>query len=244
MTIPTLDAPDAVRLASTLIEITHSVTHGAETIDIFSDLAERCVEILPVSGAGILLRDALGTLQVIGASSASAHLLDLFQVQNHEGPCLECSTTGQAVTDEELSAQGPWPEFAQLARAQNFTAVYALPLRSRDLTVGALNLFAETILTQGQLTIAQALADSATLSLLQVDPEVDLQIVIRRIHVAVESKNTVEQAQGMIAQRFSIDIEQAFIRLREASRQTQMTLVQVATAVVQRDATSPVSRLL
>lgn len=82
MTEVLLDIPDAVELAATLVEITKSVTRGAETIEIFTLLAEKCVRLLPVSAAGILLRDVGGTLQVIGASSPSAHLLDLFQVQN------------------------------------------------------------------------------------------------------------------------------------------------------------------
>ena len=158
-----LEVPDAAELAVTLIEITRSVTQGAETIEIFTELAEKCVGLLPVSAAGILLRDVSGTLQVIGASSPSAHLLDLFQVQNEEGPCLECTMTGIGVSDIELSATGPWPRFSELARAQEFTAVYALPLRSRDVTVGALNLFAREQLSPGRLVVAQALADAATL---------------------------------------------------------------------------------
>jgi hypothetical protein len=239
-----LEVPDAAELAVTLIEITRSVTQGAETIEIFTELAEKCVGLLPVSAAGILLRDVSGTLQVIGASSPSAHLLDLFQVQNEEGPCLECTMTGIGVSDIELSATGPWPRFSELARAQEFTAVYALPLRSRDVTVGALNLFAREQLSPGRLVVAQALADAATLSLLQVDPHIDLQIVIRRIHLAVESRNTLEQAQGMIAQRFKIEAEEALVRLRDVSERTSLTLVEVATAVVQRDPDSPVTTIL
>ncbi len=238
------EIPDATELAVTLIDITRAVTAGAETIDIFTTLAEKCVSLLPVTAAGILLRDVTGTLQVIGASSPSAHLLDLFQVQNEEGPCLECSSTGEAVSDTDLSPTGRWPRFSSLARSHNFSAVYALPLRSRDLTIGALNLFAEQQLSPGRLLVAQALADAATLSLLQVDPQVDLQIVIRRIHVAVESRNAVEQAQGMIAQRFTIDAEQALVRLHEVSAQTALTLVEVALAVTSRDPDSPVARLL
>ena len=244
MTDILLEVPDAAELAITLIEITKSVTQGAETIEIFTELAEKCVNLLPVSAAGILLRDVSGTLQVIGASSPSAHLLDLFQVQNVEGPCLECTMTGDAVSDVELSPQGRWPRFADLTRAQGFTAVYALPLRSRDVTVGALNLFAREQLPPSRLVVAQALADTATLSLLQVDPHIDLQIVIRRIHMAVESRNTVEQAQGMVAQRFELDTEEALIRLRDVSDQTGLTLVEVATAVVHRDPDSPVTLLL
>ncbi len=244
MTELILDVPDATELAITLIEITRSVTQGAETIEVFSALADKCVRLLPVKAAGILVRDVSGTLQVIGASSPSAHLLDVFQVQNDEGPCLECTKTGLPVSDQGLTGENKWPRFAALARERGFTSVYALPLRSRDLTVGALNLFAFDGLSEGQLVVAQALADAATLSLLQVDTHIDLQIVIRRIHLAVESRNTVQQAQGMIAQRFRIDIDEALIRLRDVSELTALTLVQVATAVVNRDQASPAHRLL
>ena len=244
MTEVLLDIPDAVELAATLVEITKSVTRGAETIEIFTLLAEKCVRLLPVSAAGILLRDVGGTLQVIGASSPSAHLLDLFQVQNEEGPCLECTKTGLAVSDDDLNASDRWPRFAELARAQRFTAVYALPLRSRDVTVGALNLFAREPLSPGRLAVGQSLADAATLALLQVDPQIDFQIVIRRIHLAIESRNTLEQAQGMIAQRFGISPDEALLRLRDVSGRTSLPLVDVATAVVRRDPGSPVTGLL
>ena len=240
----TKDTPNAALLASTLIEITRSVTHGAETLDIFTDLAQSCVELLPVSASGILLRDVSGTLQVIGASSLSAHLLDLFQVQNDQGPCLECSDRGVAVSDEELSEAGPWPRFAKLALDQGFRAVYALPLRSRNTTVGALNLFATTRLSSGQLMVAQSLANAATLSLLQVDPQVDLQIVVRRIHVAVESRNAVEQAQGMLCQRFSIDVEEAFVRLRASSRDLGLSLMDAVGAVLGRRETEELTAAL
>jgi len=244
MTEIVLELPDASALALTLIEITNSMTQGAETIEIFTELAGKCVNLLPVAAAGILLRDVTGTLQVIGASSPSAHLLDLFQVQNEQGPCLECTMTGTPVTDVELSPTGRWPRFAALASSQGFSAVYALPLRSRDVTVGALNLFAREPLSASRLVVAQALADTATLSLLQVDPHIDLQIVVRRIHMAVESRNTLEQAQGMIAQRFGIDAEAALARLQDVSERTDLSLVEVATAVIQRDPDSPVTLML
>lgn len=236
---------DATELAVTLIEVTRSVTQGAETVEIFTELAEKCVRLLPVSAAGILLRDVDGTLQVIGASSPSAHLLDLFQVQNEEGPCLECTMTGSPVSGDDLRLDSAkWPRFAELARAQGFAAAYALPLRSRDVTVGALNLFAFEPLSPGRLVVGQALADAATLSLLQIDPHSELQIVIRRIHLAVETRNTIEQAQGMIAQRFGIDPEEALVRLREVSYRADMSLVGVATAVVRREPDSPVTPML
>lgn len=245
MTEVLFESADATELAVTFIEVTRSVTRGVETVEIFTELAEKCVRLLPVSAAGILLRDVGGTLQVIGASSPSAHLLDLFQVQNEEGPCLECTMTGSPVSDDDLRLDGGrWPRFAQLGRAQGFAAAYALPLRSRGLTVGALNLFALERLSPGRLVVGQALADAATLSLLQVDPQADLQTVIRRIHLAVESRNTVDQAQGVIAQRFGIDPGDALVRLREVSDRMDLSLVKVAAAVVKREPGSPVTLML
>lgn len=237
MTTASIGLPDPEQLAQTLIDVTKAITQGSETIEVFSALAERCVTLIPVSAAGILLRDIGGSLQVVGSSSRSAHVLDLFQLQNEEGPCLECCETGMPVLNDELGASGPWPRFSKLARSHGFSAVYALPLRSRGVTVGALNLFAEESLDTRRVDVGQALADAATLSLMQVDPTLDYQLVVRSIHVVIESRNTVDQAQGMIAQRYSISVEDALVRLREAANQTGLTLVQTATAVVERDPT-------
>lgn len=188
-------------VARTFMEMTTAIADGAETVEVCTRLAHRCVALLPVAAAGILLRDPAGSLQVIGASSPSAHLLDLFQVQNDEGPCLECLASGEAVADVGLADSGRWPRFSALARQQDFSAVYALPLQSRDVTVGALNLFARWPLPEERLVIAQALADIATLSLLHVDARVDSTLLIQRIRLAVESRNTLDQARGMVAER-------------------------------------------
>lgn len=222
-------------VAETLIEITGAIASGAETLDIFTRLARRCVVILPVAAAGILLRDVTGALQVIGASSPSAHLLDLFQAQNEEGPCLECLRTGEAVFETDIGSTGRWPRFSQLVHEHHFASVYALPLQSRRVTVGALNLFATQSLDERKLVIAQALANAATLSLLQVDPETDTTLIIQRIHRAVEARNTLDQASGMIAQRFGVDAENALERLADAAQRTGLSLTEVARAVVRRE---------
>lgn len=237
MTAASVGIPNPEQLAQTLIDVTKAIARGSDAIEVFGALAERCVTLIPVSAAGMLLRDLSGSLQVVGASSRAAHLLDLFQLQNQEGPCLECCETGLPVLDDELSATGPWPNFAESARSHGFTSVYALPLRSRGLTVGALNLFAEESLDARRIDIGQAFADAATLSLMQVNAELDYQLVVRSIHVVIESRNTVDQAQGMIAQRYSISVEEALIRLRESAEQAGLSLVQTATLIVERDPT-------
>lgn len=238
------ELPDAALLAGAFVDLARLVNEGRDMVEVFSMLAERCVAVLSVSACGILIVDSSGELEVIGSSNHSAHQLDLFQVQNVEGPCLQCCRTGDAVLDAELSETGPWPGFARAARKQGFAAVYAVPLSARGVVVGALNLFATLPLRDEEIAVAQALADAATIALLQADPHEDAVVVTRRLHVIVEERNTIEQAKGVLAQRFNIDAEAAFLQLRLAGERTGTRLIDVATSVVNRDTSYDSARLL
>lgn len=226
--------PNPGQLAETFVDLARAVTEGADTVDLFTMLSERTVRLLPVEASGLLVIDAAGDLQIIGASSYSAEVLDLFQVQNDVGPCRECSRTGRPVVDVELADDGPWPEFAALVRSHGFNAVYALPLSARGVSVGALNLFTVAPLDSQQLVVAQALADAATMALLQSDPHHDLAVVSRRLYDAVEARNAVEQAKGVLCQRFGLDPTTALRMLRTASREAQLGLSEAADAIVGR----------
>lgn len=241
-----IELPDASLLAAAFVDLARSVNDGKDMVEVFSMLAERCVSLLSVEACGILVIDPRGDLEVIGSSNHSAHLLDLFQVQNVEGPCLQCCRTGIAVLDVDLDVgvDGPWPGFSSAARERGYTAVYAVPLAARGVTVGALNLFALEPMRDQEVGVAQALADAATIALLQADPHEDAVVVTRRLHMVVEERNTIEQAKGVLSQRFSIDADQAFVQLRRAGERTGSRLIDVATSVVTRDSSSDAERLL
>jgi len=235
----TTGIPDAAEVAATFVELTGAVAAGADAAEVFTQLAERCVDLLPAAACGVLVLDPSGTLEVVGSSDPSAYLLDLFQVQNDEGPCLECYRSRRVVRDADLADDGPWPRFAAAARAQGFSSVDAIPLRARQMVLGALNLFGTEPLSDDALAVAMALADTATMTLLQADPLLDAATVTRRLQQAVQSRNTVEQAVGVLAERFSCDFDEAFRRLRRAGRDSGESLVGVARAVVDRDDSSP-----
>ena len=156
--------PESEHLARTFVDLTQSLSSGEDSYEVLSMLSNRCVELLPVSASGILIMDQLGVLQVIAASSPSAHLLDLFQIQNEEGPCFQCYRTGEAVSDIDVTDEVRWPRYSSLAKSNGFTATYALPLKSRGTVIGALNLFAKEKLSPERILVAQTLADAATLS--------------------------------------------------------------------------------
>ena len=236
--------PDPDEFARTFMTLHRSVLDGADVVEVFSMLAESCVRLLPVKAGGVLALDSLGFLQVIGASDLSVDLIDLCQVQNLEGPSLRCCRSGELVADTMLSPQGPWPRFSELATSLGYRAVYAVPLRSLGVVIGSLSLFGTEEMPADRLVAAKALADAATLALLQADPREDTMVVARQVHLAVESHNTVEQARGMIAQRFGMTDDGAIEQLRRAAAQLGLPLVDVARATVHRDALHPAVSLL
>jgi hypothetical protein len=221
-------------MAAVLIELAAASITSSDTVGLFTTLSNRVVGVLDIDAAGILLMTPTGMLMSIGSSNHSAHLLDLFQIQAEQGPCLECCRTGERVSDTTLSDDGPWPLFARAATDWGYRAVYALPLVSRGVSLGALNLFTSTPLTERELTLGQALADIATLGLIQADPGVDSEILARSLHRAMESKIAVEQAKGVLAVRFTENADAAFNRLAHASAVTNTALGTVAASVVNR----------
>jgi hypothetical protein len=196
-------------------------------------LSNRCVELLPVAASGILVLDQLGVLQVVAASSPSAHLLDLFQIQNEQGPCFECYHTGEAITDLDGEDAIRWPRYRSLARSRGFKATYALPLRSRSAVIGALNLFAKENLTVQRLLVAQ------------LDPVGNQEILARKVLSTIDQRDAIEEAKGIVSQRYSITADVALMRIKRASFDANKSIVEVARAIVSRDdSNSFISKLL
>jgi hypothetical protein len=101
---------DAELLSGTFVDLADTMVADFDIIDFLQMLAGRSVQLLPTSAAGVLLAAPNGELRAVAASSEAAGLLELFQIQNDQGPCLDCFHTGRAVTAADL--QGPdqrWP---------------------------------------------------------------------------------------------------------------------------------------
>src|SRR6202522_3552074 len=120
-------------LSETFVELTDTMVGGFDVIDFLHVLTSRSVQLLDIDAAGLLLADPRGELRVVAASSEAARLLELFQLQSDQGPCLDCFRTGRPVTAADLAAETQrWPRFASAAQQAGFAAVQALPMRLRD----------------------------------------------------------------------------------------------------------------
>jgi transcriptional regulator with GAF, ATPase, and Fis domain len=198
-------------------------------------LADRCVATLDVDAAGILLVNQYSELQTVGASSEQARLLELFELQQHQGPCMECYRTRSPVSIADLAEQPQqWPEFAEMAVRAGFGASHALPMRLRTETLGALNLFSVKpgALSEATIRIAQAMADVATIGLLQARTISHSELLAEQLQHALHGRVLIEQAKGVLAERLHVEMTEAFEILRRYSRNHNVFISTVADGVI------------
>lgn len=223
-----------VQVADVLVEMADTLVDDFDVIDFLHVLTERCVQLLGVSAAGLLLTDRQDSLQVVAASSERTRLLELFQLQTDQGPCVDCFRTGQPISVADLSSAGRWPRFTAAAAEVGFAAVHALPMRLRTEVIGALNLFDTTpgALDEGMLRVGQALADVATIGLLQQRAIQRRDVLTEQLQSALNSRILIEQAKGVLAERLHLDMADAFTLLRHHARSTNRRLSELAQAVL------------
>ena len=223
-------------LTKTLIELADTLVDDFDVVDLLTMLADRCCEALDISDAGIMLAVPIGgSLQVMASSSLLMRKLEIYEIQSSEGPCLSCYQTGQPVLNELLqSATDKWPKFAPAALAAGFQIASAIPMRLRDVTIGALNLFRTepTLIGDDEHAAARAFADIATIAILQNQAAIDAQTINTHLTHALSSRISVEQAKGMLAERATVDVDEAFRWLRRHARDHNLRLVTLAQGVI------------
>lgn len=223
------------RLVAMFVELADTLVEDFDVVELLATLTERIVEIGLATQAGILLVDEAGTLRFVAASNEQTHLLELFQLQSRDGPCQDGFRTGVPVAVPQLAAERDrWPWFAPKALSTGFVAVDAVPLRLRDSVLGALNLFhaQPASLDEDSLAVAQALADVATIGIVQQRALHRAHLVEVQLQHALHSRITIEQAKGIIFEQASVSMWDAFTLLRTYSRYTDVKLIEVARRIV------------
>ena len=222
------------------VSLTRRLAEGADVVDLLSDLTGDCARLLDVASAGLLLADGNKVLHVLAASSEHARELEVFQLQRAEGPCLDCYLTGEAVSVPDLAAMSDrWPEFVPRAQQEGFASVHALPMRLREVRLGTLGLFGAHVgaLNADDLSLGQALADVASVALVQDRTLADRTTLSEQLQAALTSRVVLEQAKGILAQQGDLDMVGAFQVLRGYARDNNRRLTDVARALTGRELT-------
>lgn len=207
-----------------------------DLIDALHRLCARSVELLDVSAVGIMLADPHGDLQMLAASDERTGLLELFALQNDEGPCAESHRTGEARVNIDLAAPGSAriPLFAERAREAGYATAHALPLRLRQRSIGAIGMFhaGPHTLDPAGIRLGQTLADVATIAVLQQHTIEQGNVERAQVQAALVSRTVIEQAKGVLAERWTTGVDEAFDALRGYAREHRERLADVARRII------------
>jgi GAF domain-containing protein len=222
----------AERLAAIFVEVADTLVDDFDLMEFLHMLTERATDLVGAAAAGLLMADAHGRLEYMAGSNETVKLVELFQLQNQEGPCLEAFATGAPVINVDLGqATERWPLFAPRATAAGFRSVHAFPLRLRNQVIGAMNVFGSRTggdFTGADVPIMQALTDVAAIGLLQERAVRHGELLTEQLQGALHSRIAIEQAKGAVAQATGVSVDEAFTAIRGYARQHNRKLTDVA----------------
>jgi len=224
-------------LVDAFATLADSLVAGFDVIELLQTLVETCRSVLDVQEAGILLADEDGDLDVVASTSEASTLVETMQLDARSGPCWTCFTTAEPVSLPDVAVgQGRWPEFAAVAREQGFRSVHAVPLRLRGTVIGTLNLLRTSVgaLNERDVRVGQALADVATIGILQERTLRESAVVQEQLQGALDTRVVIEQAKGVVAHVRGVSTDEAFVLIRQHARSRRLKLVEVAVQLVER----------
>lgn len=223
---------DVVR---SLVEMADTLVDDYDVVDLLTGMAGRCVSLLGASAAGVMLASPSGSLGLVASSSEAMRLLELFELQSQEGPCVDAFHSGETIEHQILtSGLDRWPLFTPAALEAGFRSAFAIPLRWRETILGALNILTVSLepMAEADRIVARAFADLAALSIVQHRATAEARRLNEQLSAALSSRIVIEQAKGVISERAGVDLAEAFSRLRSYARNNNLRLTDVASAAV------------
>ncbi|MHA6802976.1 GAF and ANTAR domain-containing protein [Salinifilum ghardaiensis] len=221
-------------VAEAFVTLADTLVDEFDVLDFLNALAEQATELLNISAAGVVLSDQRGGLATTAASSPQARVLELVAVQTDDGPCRDCLHTGTIVTSSELATETDrWPRFAPTAEQHGYRAASAVPMRLRGQIIGALTLLNERPghVDENSTRLGQALADVATISILQQRAIDRSEILSEQLQATLNNNVTLAQARGVLAEHGDLSLPQAHALLRAHARRSNQRLSALARSI-------------
>ena len=237
MSDPANPVPREAAIVEAFVHLSDTLVDDFDVIEFLHYLTERCVAFSAVDEAAVMLASPTGNLQAVAASTERSRLLELFELQNVEGPCLDSLRAGEVVHSEDLNADlDRWPTFARHAVEVGYRAVHSIPLKLRERVIGALNLLRVEPgpIEPADAKLLRALADIATVGVLQERTISAASTNVSGLELALTSRIRIEQAKGILAERHRLSVDEAFALLRSHARRNRVRLTDVAIGVVNR----------
>ena len=222
------------QLVEAFVTLADTLVVGYDLVDLLHTLVSQCVPLFEASAAGIILTDD-EEFEVVASTNERSRLVEIMQLRAGDGPCVESVITGRAVSVVDISASGlAWPRFRLGALEQGFSSMFSVPMRLRATTIGSLNLFWDRTggLPPADAPTVQALADVATIGILQERAIRESDTARQQLQYALSSRVVIEQAKGVVAYTHSASMDEAFTLIRSHARSHGLRLAEVAGAIV------------
>ncbi|GAA1365758.1 GAF and ANTAR domain-containing protein [Streptomyces beijiangensis] len=231
-----MSTPD-MRLADAFVALAGTPDDSYDVARHLSVLTGHSVALLGVGAVGAVLRAGDQGAVRVSASDPRVTQLETGAVDRCEGPGHDCCRTGalpETVLDTAPAHQR-WPHYTPRALALGYTRVAALPLTVREETVGALVLLhsRSTPLTPVELALGRSLATAAATALVRERELTRSRVLTSQLELALTSRIVIEQAKGVLANRMTLSMDQAFDVLRSHARSHRVKLADVALDVVE-----------
>jgi len=223
-------------LARAFVRLADTLADEFDIVEFLQGLSADSVEIIGAGAASVMLADARGELRLVASSEERMRLLELFEIQSAQGPCLDAFGTGRAVQASGAETHARWPAFAPRASEAGFHALCAVPMKAHAAIIGALNLFrgSDQPFSDADLEIARAMAQVATIALIQERAIRERSMLAGQLQAALRSRIVIEQAKGMLAEHLSTTVDEAFQLLNRYARDHNRRLTEVARDVADR----------
>lgn len=224
------------RINAAFVTVADTLTSDYDMVDLLHILVQECVGILDMQAGGLMLVDGSGELHLMTSTSEAAGFVEVMQLNADAGPCIDCFHSGTAVSVKDIARAPGWPAFRSAAAGQGFQSVLATPMKLRGKIIGTMNLFGADPreVSSRDAAVAQALADVATIGILQERVIREGHLMEEQLHRALDSRILIEQAKGVIANELSITMDEAFGLLRKYARDGNLTIRSVSESVSDR----------
>ncbi|MFI6941796.1 GAF and ANTAR domain-containing protein [Streptomyces sp. NPDC050418] len=228
-----VDAGRDLRLAAALVALADSLGETFEVSAYLGRFADDCVTLLGADAAGLLLVGADAEVSLVTSADPTGRVRGLLEIQHQGGPCLDACASGEAVPPVRFAgteAAERWPRLTERALRERMTVTCAVPLRRGETVIGALNLFANgrPEHVRIQLELAQLLADAAAIGLAQRRIHDDCRALTTQLQSALSSRVRIEQAKGLLAERWGVKVDAAFTALRAHARRARRPIDAIA----------------
>ncbi|HWM22670.1 MAG TPA: GAF and ANTAR domain-containing protein [Ilumatobacteraceae bacterium] len=194
-------------------------------------LAETTVE--NADGVSVTL-ERHGRVMTVAASDDAVKEMDHHQYDTGEGPCLAAKAEGQWFYIESLAEETRWPNFVPLALEQGIRSILSSPLMTKDRPQGALNIYSSTERAFGtrQQELAALFAEQASEILTTAAPDETDEQVNLRLARALNERQVIHQAQGVVMERDNLSAEAAVSILHRAARAAGIRVADYANDIV------------